>query len=135
MGLRLKVIAHRVRFLRVFFRVFIFLIISHQNACYRCENAENRTWSEFFLWQTKVSEVNVIDTTWGRINFSTCENFRLCAGHSLTTWTLALHYCCTSPTDYNSHHPLHWRHTHTQLMLWTHTPHKPWTSSVIAEYC
>ncbi len=22
---------------------------SYQNACYRCENAENRTWSEFFM--------------------------------------------------------------------------------------
>ncbi len=44
-------------------------------------------------------------------------------GHPLTTWTLALHYCCTSPSDYNSHHPLHWRHTAvTNLtLLWLHS--------------
>ncbi len=28
-------------------------------------------------------------------------------GHPSIELTLALHYCCTSPTDYNSHHLLH----------------------------
>ncbi len=28
---------------------FVFVILSYQNACYGCENAENRTWSEFFM--------------------------------------------------------------------------------------
>ncbi len=32
-------------------------------------------------------------------------------GHPLTTWTLALHSLLHSTSDYNSHHPLHWRHT------------------------
>ncbi len=35
---------------------FVFIILSYQTACYRCKNAENRTSSEYFLWQTKVSE-------------------------------------------------------------------------------
>ncbi len=37
------------------YEMFIFPIPPYQNACYRCENAENQTWSEFFLWM-KVSE-------------------------------------------------------------------------------
>ncbi len=73
-------------------------------------------------------------------------------GHPLTTWTLALHYCCTSPqttiptihcTD-DTHSWLHWRHTqlialttHTadytddthSWLHWPHTIHKSWTSS------
>ncbi len=32
-------------------------------------------------------------------------------GHPLTTWTLALYSLLHSTSDYNSHHPLHWRHT------------------------
>ncbi len=28
---------------------FVFVILSYQNACNRCKNAENRTWSEFFI--------------------------------------------------------------------------------------
>ncbi len=35
------------------FFFFIFVILSKY---YRCENAENQTWSTFFLWWTKVSE-------------------------------------------------------------------------------
>ncbi len=80
---RVKAIAHWVwnfcmRF-SVFFFSFIFVILSYQNACYGCENAENRTWSEFFYDGRKFQRqcVNVIDTTWGHIYFSTCENFRL----------------------------------------------------------
>ncbi len=73
---RFKVIAHWVRNLRV--RFFVFLILSYQNACYGCENTENRTWSEFFYDGRKFQRqcVNVIDTSWGRIYFLTCENFR-----------------------------------------------------------
>ncbi len=61
-----------------FFRFFVFLILSHQNACYGYENAENRTWSEFFYDGRKFQRqcVNVIDTTWGHIYFLTYENFR-----------------------------------------------------------
>ncbi len=29
---------------------FVFVILSYQNACYGCENAENRTWSGFFFF-------------------------------------------------------------------------------------
>ncbi len=36
-----------------FFHFFLFLIPSYQNACYGCENAENRTWSEFFYDRRK----------------------------------------------------------------------------------
>ncbi len=53
-----KAIAHWVRNFRMHFSVFffVFLILSYQNAWNRCENAENRTWSNFFFWWTKVSE-------------------------------------------------------------------------------
>ncbi len=37
------------KFSRAFFRFFVFLILSYQNACYGCENAENRNWSYFFM--------------------------------------------------------------------------------------
>ncbi len=41
------------------------------------ENAKNQTRSEFFYDGRKFRRqcVNVIDITWGRIYFSTCENF------------------------------------------------------------
>ncbi len=41
------------------------------------KNAKSRTRSEFFYDGRKFRRqcVNVIDTTWGRIYFSTCENF------------------------------------------------------------
>ncbi len=77
-----------LKFLYAFFRFFfVFVILSYQNACYGCENAENWTWSEFFYDGRKFRRqcVNVIDTTWGRIYFSTCENF----GHSVQ-WPLSL---------------------------------------------
>ncbi len=63
-------------------------------------------------------------------------------GHPLTTWTLALHSRLHSTSDYNSHHPLHWRHTadcteHTadypdthSWLHWSHSLLKPWTSSL-----
>ncbi len=63
-------------------------------------------------------------------------------GHPLTTWTLALHSLLHSTSDYNSHHPLHWRHTadcteHTadypdthSWLHWSHSLLKPWTSSL-----
>ncbi len=35
---------------------FIFVILSNQNACYGCENAENRSKQFFVLWCTNVSE-------------------------------------------------------------------------------
>ncbi len=43
------------------------------------KNAENRTRSEFFYDGRKFQRqcVNVTDTTWGRIYFSTCKNFGL----------------------------------------------------------
>ncbi len=52
-------------------------------------------------------------------------------------WLLHYTNCCTSPPDYNSHHPLHWRHTqlislitrsHLKTITQSHTLHKPWTS-------
>ncbi len=60
-----------------YFIFFIFVILSYQNACYGCENTGNQTWSDFFYDGRKFQRqwVNVIDTTWGRIYFSTCENF------------------------------------------------------------
>ncbi len=61
------------KFSYAFFSFFVFVILSYQNACYGCENAENRTRSEF-LWRTKVSEA-VCKRDWGRIYFLTCENF------------------------------------------------------------
>ncbi len=76
----IKAIAHWVgNFCMRFSVFFIFLILSYQNACNGCENAENRTWSEFFFDRRKFRRqcANVIDTTWGRIYFLTCENFRL----------------------------------------------------------
>ncbi len=39
-----KVITQSLKFSRAFFSFFVFLILSYQNACYGCENAENRTW-------------------------------------------------------------------------------------------
>ncbi len=48
LAFRVKAIAHWVRNYRMRFSVFFFRI-PHQNACNGCENAENRTWSEFFL--------------------------------------------------------------------------------------
>ncbi len=42
-----KAIAHWGRNFRMRFSVFP--ILSYQNACNECENAENQTWSEFFL--------------------------------------------------------------------------------------
>ncbi len=77
----LKLIAHWVRNVHVRFSVFffIFLFLSYQNACYGCENSENRTWSEFFSDGRKFRMrcVNVIDTTWGCFYFLTFENFGL----------------------------------------------------------
>ncbi len=60
-----------------FFVFFLFVILSYQNACYGCENAENRTWYEFFSDRRKFQRqcVNVIGTTWGCIYFLTCKNF------------------------------------------------------------
>ncbi len=43
----LKILAHWVTY--AFFGFFIFVILSYQNACYRCENAENRNWSDLVL--------------------------------------------------------------------------------------
>ncbi len=54
---RVKVLAHWVRNLRM--RFFVFVILSYQNACYGCENAENRTWSEFFY-----SVCNLLSDSW-----------------------------------------------------------------------
>ncbi len=72
-----KALAHWVRNFRM--RFSLFPILSYQNACNGCENAENRTWSEFFFNGRKFRRqcANVIDTTWGRIYFLTCENFGL----------------------------------------------------------
>ncbi len=48
-----------------------------QNACYRCEKCRKSNPSEFFYDGQKFRQqcVNVIDTTWGHIYFSTCESF------------------------------------------------------------
>ncbi len=45
-----------LKFSHTFLNFFVFLILSYQNAWNRCENAENRTWSNLFFWWTKVSE-------------------------------------------------------------------------------
>ncbi len=65
--------------LSCFFTFFRITILSYQNACYGCENIENRTWSKFsFDGQKFQSQCpNVTDTTWGRIYFLTCYNFGL----------------------------------------------------------
>ncbi len=59
--MRLKVLAHGVRnFICVvfFFVCFLFVILSYQNVCYKWENSENRTISDFFfLCQAKVLKV------------------------------------------------------------------------------
>ncbi len=59
--MRLKVLAHGVRnFICVvfFFVFFLFVILSYQNVCYKWENSENRTISDFFfLCQAKVLKV------------------------------------------------------------------------------
>ncbi len=57
---------------------FIFVILSYHNACYKCENVENQTWSDlFFNYGQKFQRqcVNVIDTTSGRIYFLKCGDF------------------------------------------------------------
>ncbi len=84
-----------------FFFFFRFVILSYQNACYGCENAENGTWSDFyFLRQTKVSEA-VCKRDWhnSHIYFLTCENFRrefrtqcakTCNLHSVFTQSIIL---------------------------------------------
>ncbi len=56
---------------------FVFLILSYQNACNGCENAENRTWSEIVFDRRKFQRqcATMIDTTWGRIYLWTCEIF------------------------------------------------------------
>ncbi len=71
-----KVLAHWVRNFHIRFFV-VFVILSYQNACYGCENAENRTRSEFFYDGRKFRRQcgNVIDTMWARIYFLKCENF------------------------------------------------------------
>ncbi len=68
-----------LKFVYAFVVFFIFVILSYQNACYGCENAENQTWSDLFYdrWKFQRQCVNVTDTTWGRIYFSTCEYFGL----------------------------------------------------------
>ncbi len=59
----LKVFAHGVHRCCVSFKFFVFVILSNQNACNGCENAENRTWSEFFHNEQKFPRqcVNVIE--------------------------------------------------------------------------
>ncbi len=59
------------KFSCAFFSFFVFLILSYLNACYGCENTENRTWSEFFYVGRKFRSqcVNVIDTTWSYLFF------------------------------------------------------------------
>ncbi len=59
---------------------FVFPILSYQHACYRCENAENRTCSEFFMTDKSFGgSVCKHDWhTWARIYHLTCENFGLC---------------------------------------------------------
>ncbi len=68
-----------------FFPFFVFVILSHQNACYRCENAENRTWAEFFYdgWKFWRQCVNMIDTTWSYL-FINVWKFRTRCAMTLT---------------------------------------------------
>ncbi len=61
-----------------YFHFFIFVILSYQNKCNGCENAENRSWSEF-LYDGRIFRrqcVNVIDTAWGRIYFFYVKNVK-----------------------------------------------------------
>ncbi len=70
------------------FLFFVFLILSYQNACYGCENAENRTWSEFFLWRTKVSEA-VCKCDWHNVRsnlFFNVWKFRTRCAMTLSKW-------------------------------------------------
>ncbi len=93
----LKVISHWVWNVRMRFSVFP--ILSYQIACYRCENTENRTWSECFFdgWKFWRQCVNMIDTTRGGIYFSTCGNFgRKCRTHLQTPLQSTAVFCCCS---------------------------------------
>ncbi len=52
------------------FNFFLFINLSYQNACYGCENAENRTWSKKCFndgWKFRRQCVNVSDITWNLI--------------------------------------------------------------------
>ncbi len=59
----------------IFSVFFVFLILSYQNACYGCEDPENRTWSEIFLWWTNVSEA-VCKHYWHNVRSNVYFNMR-----------------------------------------------------------
>ncbi len=63
-----------LKFSHAFFSFFVFLILSHQNACYVCENAENWTWYECFYDGRKFHRqyVIMIDPMW--VLFFICKN-------------------------------------------------------------
>ncbi len=48
-----------------FFSFFVFVILSYQNACYGCENAEKSDLVHIFYYEKRFRRqcVNVIDTT------------------------------------------------------------------------
>ncbi len=63
--------------------------LSYQNACYRCENTENRTLSEFF-WQTKVSKNSL--QTW----LTHCEVVLFLNVRKMKEWMQYSYLCFTS---------------------------------------
>ncbi len=97
-------------------RYFVFVILSYQNACYGCENAENRTCSEFFYYERKFRRqcVNMIDTTWGRNYFLTCEyfgcEFRTVKPLTVYLWIWSL-YCISCANSTSSMPVCHFRRT------------------------
>ncbi len=112
-------------------RFSIFVILSYQNACYGCENAE--TWSKFFYDWRKFRRqcVNMIDTTWGRIYFSTCENFgrKLCSDlKSACSACLCVNEWCrfTWYTNSNTQRSAWFQYMRTAsqyMRTWTHVLH------------
>ncbi len=111
---KIKVLAHRVWHLRMRFAVFfffVFVMLSSQNACYGCENAENRTWSTLFLCRTKVSEA-VCKRDWHNVRsylFFNVQEFRTQCAKTLTsvtyTWPWStkpksLGYICSNSQKY-----------------------------------
>ncbi len=66
-----------VQNVRVRISVFVlFLILSYRNAHFGCDKCRKSNLIRIFLWRTRVWQcAKVIDTSWGRIYFLTCEKF------------------------------------------------------------
>ncbi len=57
------------------FLSFFFFFVSYENPCYRCENAENRTWYDFFM-RNKSFRGNVHGQMQGHICFFNVQKFQ-----------------------------------------------------------